>query len=105
MIMGNDSLIRPELFFGKLLEAPRRMRFEDHRDTASEVGEESGEFFCVTAECVSLKFSAQRGFTSGTLDPALRPTRSPASPSGGSGQKFWKPFHKSHGSKPDRDFV
>lgn len=65
------------------------MKFEDHRETASEVGEESGEFYNVKAECVMQKFSAQRA--SVTLDQPSRPRppRSPtASPSGGSTQKF-----------------
>lgn len=102
-VLFNDCApIRPELFFGKLLEAPRKMKFEDHKDTASEVGEEIGEFYYVTAERVPLKFSAQR--TGGTLD-SQRPARSPTvSPSGAN--KFWaKPFHRSHGNKPDKDFV
>lgn len=93
------AVFRPELFFGRLSEAPRKMRFEEHRDTASEVGEDSGEFYYVTADSVPLKFSAQR--VSGTLDPPLRPARSPASPGGGSAPKFWK---RSHG-KTDKDFV
>ena len=88
------------------MDAPCKMKFEDHRDTASEVGEESGEFYFVKAERVPLKFSAHRaGFTSGTLDPP-KPARSPASPSGGANPRFFrKPFHRSHGNKSDKDFV
>lgn len=104
-----EFTIRPEIFFGKLLDAPRKVKFEEHRDTASDIGEESGEFYFVTAERVSLKFSAQRaGFAQGTLDqPPSRPARSPTvpSPSGGGGQKRWKPFNRSHGHKPEKDFV
>ena len=99
--------IRPELFFGKLLEAPRKMKFEDNRDIAAEVGEDSGEFYLVTAERGPLKFSAQRaGFASGALDQP-KPARSPTvSPGGGSHPRFFrKPFQRSHGNKPDKDFV
>ena len=83
------------------MEAPRRMKFEDHRSVASEVGEESGEFYSVAAERIPLKFSAQRtGFTA-ALEPSARTHSQTASPTGHS-QKFWK---RSHGSKPDKDFV
>ena len=55
------------------MEAPQRMKFEDHRNIASEVGEESGEFYSVVAEHIPLKFSAQQtGFTA-----ALKPSASP----------------------------
>lgn len=74
------------------------MKFEDHRNIASEVGEESGEFYSVTAERIPLKFSAQR---TAALEPSTKTHSQTASPTG-HGQKFWK---RSHGSKPDRDFV
>jgi hypothetical protein len=80
------------------------MKFENHRDIATEVGEESGEFYLVTAECGQLKFSVQRaGFASGTLDQpksARSPTVTPSNP-----RFFRKPFQRSHANKPDKDFV
>ena len=78
------------------------MKSDDHRDTASELGDAS-DFYFVTAESVPLKFSAQRtGSATSTLDPQTRPSNSPVSPSGGHG--FWKPFHKSH-VKSDKNYV
>ena len=66
------------------MEAPRRMKFEDHRKIASEVGEESGEFYCVAAERIPLKFKK----------PSARTHSQTASPTG-----------QSHWSKPYKDFV
>ena len=84
------------------------MKFEDHRDTASEVGEASGEFYLVTAERVPIKFSAQRaGLASGasTVDPTPKPRSPSTGPHHGGSSQRWKPFHRSHGNKPDKDFV
>ena len=91
------------MLIAKLLEGPRKMKSDEHRDTASELGD-SSDFYFITAESVPLRFSAQRtgSASSSTLDPQTKPTNSPVSPSGGHG--FWKPFHKSHG-KSDKKFV
>ena len=76
------------------------MKFEEHRNIAGDVGEESGEFYLVTAERVPLRFSAQRAGFTGMLEPVPRKVPT-ASPTGG-GPKIWK-FR--HGSKPEKDFV
>lgn len=90
----------------KLLEGPRKMKPDEHRDTASELGDAS-DFYFVTAESVALKFSAQRAgpTSSSTLDPQTRPASSPVSPSAAHGFK-WKPKHfKPHGNKSDKNYV
>lgn len=70
------------------METPRKMKFEEHRDIASDIGEESGDFYFVTAECIQLKFSAKRTGSTNSSNPP--PSRSPvASPSGSHGH-FWK---------------
>ena len=83
------------------------MKIEEHRDIASDIGEESGEFFFVKAEAIPLKFSAQRA---GPGSDMSKNTNSPSVGSSGTGSHghgFWKPkpFHRSHGSKPDKDYV
>ena len=83
------------------------MKSDEHRDTASELGD-SSDFYFVNAESVALKFSAQRAgsASSSTLDPQTRLANSPVSPSSGHGFK-WKPSKpfKTHGNKSDKNYV
>lgn len=87
---------RPELFLAMLSEAPRAMKFQENRSIASDVGEDSGDFYQVKAEPVQLKFSAQRGTPSPIPSHPGKPSRS-----GG----LFNPFHKPHHGKSDKEFV
>lgn len=101
--------IRPELFLGKILEAPRKVKFEEQRDTASDLGEDRGDFYFVKAEHIPLRFSVQRAGSSSSTPNTLdaKPAHSPTVNPGGHGHGFWrsKPFNRGHSSKPDRDYV
>ena len=92
---------------GKITEAPRKVKFEERRDIAGDLGEDNGDFYFVKAEHVPLKFSVQRaGSSSSTPDMSSKASPSPTTNPGSShGHGFWKskPFHRT--SKPDKDYV
>ena len=108
MWLWNLEFFRPELFLGKITEAPRKVKFEERRDIASDLGEDNGDFYFVKAEHIPLKFSVQRAGSSSstTSTPDIASKSSTANP-GSHGHGFWKskPFHRTHASRPDRDYV